>query len=89
MLRRKKEDIYLDVLQVMKQGQRKPTHIMYKSNISWDSLLKMLDNMKNEGHVLEVDTDGIDKRSSKEYEITGKGENFLVYCRGPKGLRRS
>lgn len=80
--------MYLDVLQAMKQGQRKPTHIMYKSNISWVPLLKILGNMKNDGLVLEVDTDGIDKRSSKEYEITGEGESFLMYHRGPKVLRR-
>lgn len=81
MLKRKKEDIYLDVLQAMMQGHRKPTHIMYESNLSWSPLLKILGNMENDGLVLKVDTDGIDKRSSKEYEITNKGRNFLVYSR--------
>jgi hypothetical protein len=33
--KRSRLEIYLDVLRIVSQGEKKPTHIMYKANLSW------------------------------------------------------
>ncbi len=72
--KRAKLEIYLDVLRVIKKGTNKPTRIMYKTNLSWKPLMKVLGSLVEQDLVL----------SKKEgnhsiYEITEKGKNILRY----------
>jgi len=60
---------------------------MYQANISWQPLIRVLRSMRSQGLVREVDTreEGRrDKRTSKVYEITMKGENVIKYFKGAK-----
>jgi len=85
--RRSKLEIYLDVLRVIKGGVNKPTRIMYGANLSWKPLQQVLRALLDQGLVIEIDvSDGGDKRSSKHYEITQKGENVLRYFDRAKKL---
>jgi len=78
--RRSKLEIYLDVLRVIKGGVRKPTRIMYGANLSWKPLQQVLKSLLDQGLIVEIDvSDGGDKRTTKHYEITQKGENVLRY----------
>jgi len=78
--RRSKLEIYLDVLRVIKGGVRKPTRIMYGANLSWKPLQQVLQSLLDQGLIVEIDvSDGGDKRTTKHYEITQKGENVLRY----------
>ncbi len=78
--RRSKLEIYLDVLRVIKGGVRKPTRIMYGANLSWKPLQQVLQSLLDQGLIIEIDvSDGGDKRTTKHYEITQKGENVLRY----------
>lgn len=81
-------EIYLEVLQIIKGGTSKPTRIMYQANISWQPLMKVLGSMVSQGLVSEIDTTSMgrrrDKRTSKIYEITMKGEQVLKYFKGAK-----
>ena len=78
--RRSKLEIYLDVLCTIKDGTAKPTRIMYGSNLSWKPLQRILQSMKEQGLISEIDaTDSRDKRTSATYEITQKGENVVKY----------
>jgi predicted transcriptional regulator len=78
--RRSKLEIYLNVLQIVKSGTEKPTRIMYAANLSWKPLQKILDGMTAQGLINGVEAeDGDDKRTTKIYEITQKGENVLKY----------
>ena len=78
--RRSKLEIYLDVLRVIKGGVRKPTRIMYGANLSWKPLQQVLRSLLDQGLIIEIDvSDGGDKRTTKHYEITQKGENVLRY----------
>jgi predicted transcriptional regulator len=78
--RRSKLEIYLDVLRVIKGGVQKPTRIMYGANLSWKPLQQVLRSLLDQGLIMEIDvSDGGDKRTSKHYEITQKGENVLRY----------
>ncbi len=78
--RRSKLEIYLDVLRVIKEGVHKPTRIMYGANLSWKPLQQVLRSLLDQGLILEIDvSDGGDRRTTKHYEITQKGENVLRY----------
>lgn len=88
--RRSKLEIYLEVLQIIKGGTSKPTRIMYNANISWQPLMRVLGSMMNQGLVREIDVSDTgrkrDKRTTKIYEITMKGEQVVRYFRGAKEL---
>jgi len=78
--RRSKLEIYLDVLRVIKEGVHKPTRIMYGANLSWKPLQQVLRSLLDQGLIIEIDvSDGGDRRTTKHYEITQKGENVLRY----------
>jgi len=86
--RRSKLEIYLEVLKIIKGGTDKPTRIMYQANISWQPLMKILTSMVSQDLVEEIDmTSGgrrRDKRTSRIYVITMKGEQVIRYFKGVK-----
>jgi predicted transcriptional regulator len=90
MERRSKLEIYLEVLKIIKGGTSKPTRIMYNANISWQPLMRVLGSMMNQDLVREIDVSDTgrkrDKRTTKLYEITMKGEQVVRYFRGAKEL---
>jgi len=71
-LRRSKLQIFEDVLRVIDNGEYKPTRIMYKSNLSWNPLNKILNSMVNLGLIEEKNVKG-----RKHFFITQKGKEFL------------
>lgn len=74
---RSKGRIFADILRAVKiEGSARPTHILYKANLSHDRLTKYL-TMLEESELL---TRSIDCEKS-EYSITEKGEQFLVEFR--------
>lgn len=86
---RTKLETFLDVLEVIKGGISKPTRIMSRANLSWQPLMRILSSMVNQGFVREIDVSllprwgGRDKRTTKLYEITMKGDEIVKYFRGP------
>ncbi len=88
--RRSKLEIYLEVLQIIKGGTSKPTRIMYNANISWQPLMRVLGSMMKQGLVREIDVSDTgrkrDRRTTKIYEITMKGEQVVRYFKGAKEL---
>jgi len=86
--RRSKLEIYLEVLKIVKGGTDKPTRIMYQANISWQPLMKILTSMVSQELIEEIDmTSGgrrRDKRTSRIYVITMKGEQVIRYFKGVK-----
>ena len=85
--RRSKLEIYLDVLWVIKSGTNKPTRIMYGANLSWKPLQKILNSMVSQGLITEIESeDRGDKRTTKVYKITQKGENVIQYFSKAKEL---
>jgi predicted transcriptional regulator len=86
--RRSKLEIYLDVLWIIKDGTDKPTRIMYGANLSWKPLQKILDSMVAQSLITEIasEEDSGDKRTTKVYKITQKGENTIKYFSRAKEL---
>ena len=85
--RRSKLEIYLDVLKVIKEGTKKPTRIMYGANLSWKLLQGILGSMVSQGLIEEIDaSNSRDKRTTKVYEVTSKGDSVIRYFDRAKGL---
>ena len=83
--RRSKFQLSVEVLENIKNGETKPTRIMYGCNLSWKSLKGILRNLTNQELLNETVVEG-KKRSKKLYHITSKGENVLKYYSLVSGL---
>lgn len=65
--------IYEMLCAIMKKGGRiKPTHLLYKSNLSYKRMLPLLDELQNKGLVDE------EKCGDKKiYTLTDEGSEFI------------
>jgi len=72
--KRNKLQIIRDILSVIKERNRKikPTHILYKSNLSYMMMEQYLGELIAAGMIKEIK-----KEKAKTYEITEKGINYL------------
>lgn len=72
--RRPKIQIFYDMLDVIQKngGESKPTHILYKANLSYKRFAKYLAVLKEKGFIEEAK-----KGNSTVYRITQKGADFL------------
>jgi predicted transcriptional regulator len=69
--------INLDILNaVREEGEAKPTHILYKANLSHERLVKYLEELTSKG-LIDVKQEG----ESRTYQITAKGVGFLIEMR--------
>jgi len=84
-LRRSKLDIVLSVLAAVREGNDKPTRIMYSTNLSWRPMRRILESLVNQGLLAEFENEG-SRRSKKIYEITEKGLGVLMYFEGASEL---
>lgn len=84
--RRSKFQLSVEVLNQIKQGERKPTRIMYSANLSWKSLKEILDSLVSQELIEEELVGRSSKRAKKRYMITEKGENVLQYYNVVSGL---
>ncbi|NCO11817.1 hypothetical protein CO038_02465 [Candidatus Pacearchaeota archaeon CG_4_9_14_0_2_um_filter_39_13] len=76
--KRDRLEIIKDILKVIreKSGKIKPTHILYKSNLSYQMMDEYLQELKSKEFIVEhtLKTKG---KESKTYSITDKGLKFL------------
>lgn len=84
--RRSKLEIYLDVLEVIRNGTSQPTRIMYGANLSWKPLKKVLGSLVSQGLIMEIESKDRDKRTKRSYRITKKGDSVLRYFSRVKEL---
>lgn len=76
--KRSKLEIIRDILEVIKNksGRIKPTHILYKSNLSYVMMEEYLNELKLKEFIIEKEVG-----RSKTYLITDKGINYLEQYR--------
>ena len=85
--RRSKLELTLDMLEAIMGGTEKPTRIMYEANLSWKILNEILSSLESQGLIDEVDASQLgDKRNSRAYRITRKGETVVRYYRDAEHL---
>jgi len=80
-MRRSPMEMVCDVLKVVSAGPTKPTHILYKANMSWKVLSSYLDFLTSSGMLDKEDAEG-GKRST--YRLTVKGRKVLRLYEGLK-----
>jgi predicted transcriptional regulator len=73
--KRNRLEIIRDILEVIrsKSGVIKPTHILYKSNLSYQMMEEYISELKRKGFIVEVKL-----KKGKSYAITEKGRNYLL-----------
>ena len=74
--KRTRMDIISDMLQTInnKGGRIKPTHLMYKANLSHNQMKQYLDELMEKQMVLE---EQVPREERKMLVITDKGRNFI------------
>lgn len=77
--KRSKLEIIHDILQLIRQksGRIKPTHILYKSNLSYSMMSDYLEELIGKGFINQIKLP--DGKST--YEITKKGDEYLAKYR--------
>jgi predicted transcriptional regulator len=70
--RRSRMETYCDILRAIGAGAEKPTHIMYKANLSWTVMQGYIKTLEAQGLVLPKDEDG-----KKLYHLSDKGYQLL------------
>lgn len=76
--------IHLDILNaVSEEGDAKPTHVLYKANLSHERLVKYLDELTSKG-LIQVKQDG----ENRTYRLTPKGVSFLLEMRRAEAFVR-
>ncbi|MFH1400046.1 MAG: winged helix-turn-helix domain-containing protein [Nanoarchaeota archaeon] len=84
--KRSRTDIVADILSTIqdKGGEIKPTHLMYKSNLSHKQMQTYLDDL--------VQNELVDKVSKKNYQyiiITDKGHRFMAKLKEMKEFEKA
>jgi predicted transcriptional regulator len=70
--RRSKMEVKIDILQAISEGAGRPTHIMYRSNLSWAVMRNFIKGLEEQGLVGSSDVEG-----RKNYILTQKGTRVL------------
>jgi predicted transcriptional regulator len=78
-MKRDKIKIMHDMLELIstRDGKARPTHIMYKANLSHEMLVEYMNELKQKGFI----TEHIDKDNRRTYKITEKGSKFIAEYR--------
>ena len=81
--RRSRLELVFDILQSIqnKGGTIKPTHLMYKSNLSHKLLNSYLEELISKEMIQILEIEGKKKKISKVVSLTEKGSGFLAEFR--------
>ena len=70
--RRSRMETMCDILMTIAAGTEKPTHIMYKANLSWRIMQQYMRALETQGLVIASDDQG-----KRVYHLTEKGFKLL------------
>ena len=65
-------EVKIDILQAISEGAGRPTHIMYRSNLSWAVMRNFIKTLEEQGLVNSTVVEG-----RKNYVLTQKGIRVL------------
>ena len=65
-------ETYCDILKAIAAGAEKPTHVMYKANLSWTVMQSYLKSLEGRGLVMSQETEG-----KKTYRLSDRGFQLL------------
>jgi predicted transcriptional regulator len=81
--RRAQFEMYLDVMAVIASGVEKPTHIMYRANLSWRIETRLVRNLLKKGYI----EPSYASQGRTVYRVTGKGMKLLELYKMVEDLR--
>lgn len=64
-------ETYCDIVKAIGAGAEKPTHIMYRANLSWTVMQGYIKDLETQGLIVSQEVDG-----KRLYKLTEKG--FLL-----------
>ena len=67
-------EIHIDILKAAAEGRQKPTHIMYRANLTWTRLKNHLEFLIAQNLLVEETTNG-----STTYSLTTTGKEVIAY----------
>jgi predicted transcriptional regulator len=78
MKKRERVELIFDILNVVQQagGRIKPTHLLYKANLSHEALKKYVGELEASGMIVEEA-----KGDRRMFALTDKGHTFLAQYR--------
>lgn len=65
-------ETYCDILRAIGAGAEKPTHIMYKANLSWTVMQSYIKALETRGLLTTIETEG-----KRLYHLSEKGFQLL------------
>ena len=65
-------ETYCDIIKAIGRGAEKPTHIMYRANLSWTVMQTYIKSLEIQGLILGRDVEG-----KRLYQLTEKGFGLL------------
>ena len=71
-VRRSRLETMFDILKTIASGTERPTHIMYRANLSWKVMQLYMRNLETQGMV-----EPIDEQGRRIYRLTEKGFRLL------------
>lgn len=71
-VRRSRMETMFDILTTIAAGTEKPTHIMYKANLSWKVMQHYMKQLESQGVIAPADEQG-----RRVYHLTEKGFKLL------------
>ncbi|MDG6998031.1 MAG: hypothetical protein JRN15_02835 [Nitrososphaerota archaeon] len=77
--RRSRMEVKIDILQAIAGGSGRPTHIMYRSNLSWAVMRGVMKSLEQQGLVIASDVEG-----RRNYVLTERGRKVLETYRTVK-----
>jgi len=80
MTRRSQMEIYIDILRAVADGKKKPTHIMYRANLSWTRLKRYINFLISQSLLSEEINEG-----TTVFSLTQKGKEVIGYFKMIEG----
>lgn len=77
--RRSKLEVKIDIMQAIADGSGRPTHIMYRSNLSWAVMRGVMKVLEQQNLIVSTDLEG-----RRNYTLTDKGQRVLETYRNVK-----
>ncbi len=76
MPRRSQMEIYMDIVGAVTDGLERPTHVMYRANLSWTRLNRHSESLVRQGFLQKNPAEG-----AIVFSVTQKGKEVLAYYR--------
>ncbi|MEM3670473.1 MAG: winged helix-turn-helix domain-containing protein [Thermoprotei archaeon] len=77
LVRRSRLETMVDILQTVYDGAEKPTHIMYRANLSWSAMQEYVDALIKSDLLREINS-----MNRKTYAVTEKAVKLLQQYHG-------